>query len=127
LRRSGGVEHERGLAAVEPARVVAVHRPVARLDGAALLLGTEPQVISVRDARAERDDQRGTGIRLGFLERTQRLRVARTHRGARATCGWPPAAAVRPRSFGGARSPGAATSAAPPSGAAFDGWPPVWE
>src|SRR5262249_57191561 len=55
LRRSGGVEDERGLAPLEPPRGVAVHRPVAGLDRAPLLLRAAAEGVSVRDARAQCD------------------------------------------------------------------------
>src|SRR3990172_940892 len=70
-----GVELEGALAEGRTPRVVAIERPVSRLDGELLLLDTVRHVIAVRDALAVRDDQGRSRVCLRLLERLHRLDI----------------------------------------------------
>ena len=61
-------------------RVVAIQRPVSRLGGQLLMLEPVAQVVAVRDAMTVGDYERRPGIRLGFHDGLQRLRIFGAHR-----------------------------------------------
>ena len=71
------------LACCRVPRVVAVERPVARVDGELVLLHARLHLDAVCDAVAVRDDQRRPVVRVGLRERLHRLCVVRAHRDLR--------------------------------------------